>query len=387
MILAADAELVFAADVERIAIDRRVAEGVAVAAHRLLGDLVQADAFDAGGGAGEIFGDEIGAQADRVEDLRAAIGLIGGDAHLGHHLEDALVDRLDVALDDLLLVELLRQIVLHGDQRLEREIGIDRLRAVAGEASEVVHLARLARFDHQPDRGAQALADQVVMHRRAGEQRRDRDVLGAGAAIRQDDDVDALAHRRLGAHAERVERLLEAGGAVLGRPGGVEDARLEMPVADLGDGADLLQVRVGEDRLAHLQPLEPRGAFEVEQVRPRPDDRDEAHDQLLADRIDRRVGHLREVLLEIGEQQLRLVGQRRDRRVVAHGADRLLALRRHRRHQDAQVLLRVAEGLLAIEQRQVRTAPPRPARRAGPRARSACARAIPCRDGSWRASP
>ena len=92
-------------------------------------------------------------------------------------------------------------------------------------------------------------------------------------------------------------------------------------------------------------------ALEVEQVRPRPDDRDEAHDQFLADRVDRRVGHLREVLLEVGEQQLRLVGQRRDRRVVAHRADGFLAGRRHRRHQDFQVFLGVAERLLAIEQR------------------------------------
>ena len=222
-------------------------------------------------------------------------------------LRSALVDRLDVALDDLLLVELLRQLVLHRDQRLEREIGIDRLGAVAGQAAEVMHFARLAGLDHEADRGAQALADQVMMHRRAGEQRRDRNVGRPGAAVRQDDDVDAFAHRGLGAGAERVERVLQAGGAVLGRPGGVERARLEMAVADLGDRADLFQIRVGEDRLAHLQALEPRRAFEVEQVRPRPDDRDQAHDQLLADRIDRRVGHLGEVLLEIGEQQLRLV--------------------------------------------------------------------------------
>ena len=113
------------------------------------------------------------------------------------------------------------------------------------------------------------------------------------------------------------------------------DARLEMPVADLGDRADLFQVRIGQDRLAHFQALGVRQAFEVEQVRPRPDDRDEAHHQLLADRIDRRVGDLREVLLEIGEQQLRLVRQRRDRRVVAHRADGFLAVDRHRRHQDA----------------------------------------------------
>jgi len=75
-----------------------------------------------------------------------------------------------------------------------------------------------------------------------------------------------------------------------------------MAIADLGDGADLLEVRVREDGLAHFQALEVRGALEVEQVRSRPDDRHQAHDQLLADRIDRRVGHLREVLLEIGEE-------------------------------------------------------------------------------------
>ncbi len=125
-------------------------------------------------------------------------------------------------------------------------------------------------------------------------------------------------------------------------------------LADLGDRADLFQIGVGQDRLMDFEALGLRRAFEVEQVRPRADDRDEAHHQFLADRVDRRVGHLREVLLEIGEEQLRPIGQRRDRRVVAHGADRFFAGRRHRRHQDFEVFLGVAEHLLAIEQRQVR---------------------------------
>ncbi len=51
------------------------------------------------------FDDEIRLQPDRVEDLRAAIGLVGRDAHLRHHLEQALADRLDVALDDFVVVE------------------------------------------------------------------------------------------------------------------------------------------------------------------------------------------------------------------------------------------------------------------------------------------
>ena len=126
-----------------------------------------------------------------------------------------------------------------------------------------------------------------------------------------------------------------------------------MPVADLRDRADFFEVGIGEDRLAHFQPLGARRAFEVKEIRPRSDDRDETHHQLFADRVDRRVGHLGKILLEVGEQEFWLVGQRRDRCVVAHRADRLFALDRHRRHQDTQVLLRIAEGLLAIEQRKV----------------------------------
>ncbi len=217
----------------------------------------------------------------------------------------------------------------------------------------MMHLARLAGLHHQADRRAQALPYEVMMRRRAGEQRGDRDVVGAGAAIGQHDDVDAFAHGAFGARAQRIERVLQAGRAGLGRPGGVERARLEMVVADLGDRADLLQIRVGEDRLAHLQALVGRSALDREQVRPRPDDGHQAHHQLFANRIDRRVGHLREILLEIGEQQLRLARQRRDRRIVAHRADRLLAQRRHRGHQDSEVFLGVAERLLAIEQREV----------------------------------
>ena len=198
----------------------------------------------------------------------------------------------------------------------------------------MMHLARFAGFDHQPDRGAQARADQVMMHGGAGEQRRDRNPVRARHAVGQDDDVDAFAHRAFGARAEFVEHLLHARRAEAGMEGGVERARLEMAVGDIGDRADLFQVGVGQDRLAHFEPLGGGQALQVEQVRPRPDDRDQAHHQLFADRIDRRVGDLREVLLEVGEQLLRPVRQRRDRRVVAHRARGFLAGRRHRRHQD-----------------------------------------------------
>src|SRR5437660_1538394 len=86
---------------------------VVCAARGVLGDLGKPDAFDAGVGADEIPRDEIRLQSDGVEDLRAAIGLIGRDAHLRHHLQQALADRLDVALEDLIVVERGRQPIPH----------------------------------------------------------------------------------------------------------------------------------------------------------------------------------------------------------------------------------------------------------------------------------
>ena len=321
---------------------------------RLARDLAQAGALDLRVRAGEVLAHEARLEADGIEDLRAAVGLIGRDAHLGHDLQHALVDRLDVALLRLLQGQLLVELGQQLLQRVEGQIGVDGLGAVARQHAELVHLVRLARLHHQADRGAQALLDQVMVHGRGGEQRRDRDAVGPGRAVRQDDDVVLLgAHGLLGLGAHHVECRRHAGGALLGRIGDVDRDRGELVVLDQADLADALQVLVGEDRLVHLQPLDLGGAFEVEQVRPRPDERDEAHDELLADRVDRRVRHLREVLLEVGVQQLGLVRQHRDGRVVAHGADRLLARVGHRRHQELQALLRVAERLLQIEQRHV----------------------------------
>ena len=68
-------------------------------------------------------------QADRVEDLGAAIGLVGGDAHLGHHLQHALADRLDVVAPHRLGRRRDLALDAQRSQRLEGEIGVDRLGA------------------------------------------------------------------------------------------------------------------------------------------------------------------------------------------------------------------------------------------------------------------
>ena len=77
-------------------------------AHRFMSNLVQPHAFDDALGTGEEAVNELVGQPHGFEDLGAAVGLIGGNAHLGHHLENALGDGLGVALVRLGFRHLLR---------------------------------------------------------------------------------------------------------------------------------------------------------------------------------------------------------------------------------------------------------------------------------------
>ena len=98
VILAAGAPVIIAADGQfGLEIGQR-AEGVSVlAACASSREHVQPDAFDARRGAGEVLLDQLLVEPDGFEDLRAAIALQRGDAHLREGLQQALVDGLDVS--------------------------------------------------------------------------------------------------------------------------------------------------------------------------------------------------------------------------------------------------------------------------------------------------
>ena len=234
-------------------------------------------------------------------------------------------------------------------QRLEREVGIDRLGAVAGQGAEVMDLSRFAGFHHQTGGGPQALADQMVVQRRRRQQRRDGDAVRRGFAVGDDQDVVVGQNRVCRLGADSGNSLFHALGAVFGGPGGVDGLGAERAAGLTVDVADLFQIGVGQDRLRHFQPVVVAGVM-PQQVRARADHGHQRHHQFLADRIDRRVGDLGEILLEIMEQQLGLVGQDGDGRVGAHGSDRVVALARHRFEEEVDVFLGVAEGLLLTQQ-------------------------------------
>ena len=94
--------------------------------------------------------------------------------------------------------------------------------------------------------------------------------------------------------------------------------------------AQPLELLVAQDRVVdHELPRVLRRL--VEQVALRPDERLLAHHDRLADRVDRRIRHLREELLEVRVEERPPVREHGERRVVPHRADGLLRVRRERR--------------------------------------------------------
>ena len=165
--------------------------GDLVAGGDLGGELVETDATEAADRAGEVLVDQLVAEPDRLEDLRAGVAGDGAHAHLAHHLEHALAGGLDVVLHRLVRIHPAEAVQVLGDHvldRLERQVRVDRAGAVADQQRHVVHLAGVAALDDQADLGALLLADEVVVHGRGEQQRRDRRVHLVAVAVAEHDD-------------------------------------------------------------------------------------------------------------------------------------------------------------------------------------------------------
>ncbi len=138
-----------------------------------------------------------------------------------------------------------------------------------------------------------------------------------------------------------VDRGAELARAASGGPGGVQGDRPE--TRHLPERGDLL---LQQDRVLVLHQAESRRP-PGQQRGAAPEVHPQRHHQGLAQRIDRRVGHLREALPEEGIDRRRAPRQWRDRRVVTHAPHGILPGRRHRLQHVAQILEAPAEGELA----------------------------------------
>ena len=178
-------------------------------------------------------------------------------------------------------------------------------------------------------------------------QRRDRRELAVDPAVGEHDDVDFLLLDQAPRHqAQLLHRLDEA---LLTARHAEQDRQHADPQARQIHAPHLRELVVAQDRPLELEAPAVRG-LGVEQVALGSEPRLGRGDQLLADAVDRRVGHLREELLEIVVKQAGAVRQHRERRVVAHRAHGLDAVARHRREEHPLLLEAVAERHLPLQQ-------------------------------------
>ena len=203
----------------------------------LLLDAGEPDAGDPRGQAREVFRAQRARQADRLEIVAAAIAADDRDAHLGHDLEQALVDRLLVAPEALVQGEPGEQAarVAVGDRRLG-EVGVDRRGADADQHRDVVHVQALARAHRDRAEAAQALAHQVAVHRADRQDHRDRRARLGHRLVAQHDLLVALAHRVLGLDADAVERRAQRAGVGIDLEGAVDRGRLRPEMVEEAPG-------------------------------------------------------------------------------------------------------------------------------------------------------
>ncbi len=355
VLFAARAPCVFAAHIQPMRQQWVAAQRGFVHPDGFFGNFKHANALDAAGGAGEVFGHGGAVDANRLKQLRAAVAHVGADTHLGHDFGQALANRLDVIANRLVRRQRAGQALVHGRQRLQRQVGVNRFSAITRQHGKVVYLARRAGLDHQARRGAQPLHHQMLVNGRQRQQRRNSHLRGTDAPVADDQNVGAAANLIDRLRAQRGQLGLDTRAAPVQRVGDVDGGALELSVrvffnvAQLGHGGKI------QHRLAHFQAHRRVDLVDVQQIGLGTNKAVERHDDGLADRVDRRVGHLRKQLLKVAVQRLVFARKHGQRAVVAHRTNAFFAVLRHRCQQKLHILLRGAKGLLAIEQGQRRS--------------------------------
>ena len=76
----------------------------------------------------------------------------------------------------------------------------------------------------------------------------------------------------------------------------------------------------------------------------RADETLQRHNHILANRVDRGIGHLRKQLLEIIVSQSGLIGKTGKRRVIAHGSHRISLFMHQRDQHEIEALPGIAKG-------------------------------------------
>ncbi len=281
---------------------------------RVLRNVLESHALDARRRPREAPVHDAVVHAERLEDLRAFVAGQRRDAHLGHHLEDAVVDGRLVVVEDLLRGEALERIRpapcactpcaiaqqplrIQRAQRLHRQVRVHRVHTVPDEAAEVVHLARLCRLDDDRHLRSLLLAHQVVVHGARRNKRRERHPRSARRAVAQHNHLAVVHDRLRRLLANSVDRLCVSCQAVSSSKRDINVAHVPVRV-HLLNAPDRAELCARQNRRAQLEPVALRGLHR-QQVALRAHIALERHHYALADRVNGWVCHLRKEFPEI----------------------------------------------------------------------------------------
>ena len=298
-------------------------KGLLMAGLQIVLDVLNCDAAHAGDGVREVLVYDFFRDAECLKDLAAGVGLDGGDAHLGGNLHDTGQHGPVVVLHSGVVVLVQQAVRDERADRLLRKIGVDGGGTVAQQGRKVMHKARLAALKDQGHGGALAGTHQIFADRADSQQAGNGDMVLVNVAVRQNQDVGAVAVGAVHIDKQPVDGFFQIGIFVV-----ADGQRYDLEAGHI-HRLDLEQVGLGQDRVLDLQYLAVVGVF-LQQVALRTDIDGGGGDNLLAQRIDRRVCDLREHLLEIFAQGRAGVAQNGQRGIAAHRPGRLAAVLRHR---------------------------------------------------------
>ena len=270
---------------------------------QLGGNPLQISAADAGRGPGKVLVDHRLVQSHRLKDLGAAVALYRGDPHLGHGLDHPFDGCLDEVFNRFFVINTRQHPLLdHVIQRLKGQIGVDGIGAVAQQHRKVMYFTGFTRLQNQRNPGTGGVADQEVMQAGNRQQRRNSGKLFIHATVGQHQNGGTCLNMTDGSTEQAVQCFLHPFSTI-----GCLEQQRQRSGLETGtvQGTQLFKILIGKDRLLQLDHPGVQGVW-LEQVCLGTDQRGGRGNDLLPDRVDRRVGHLGKQLLEIVVEQLRM---------------------------------------------------------------------------------
>ena len=235
--------------------------------------------------------------SDRLKDLGTLIGLDRGNPHLGSDLHNAVKHRPIVIVYRRIIILIQHMVFDQFLHTLLRQIGIYRTGTKAEQCCKMMHLSGLRRLQYHRHTGTLFRLHQMLIQRRYRQQGRDRHMVLIHAPVRQDQNVHAFPELPVRLHKEPVYRLFQTGVLIINDR---HNTHLKPLVVHI---FDLQNIRIGQDRILHLQHRTVIRLF-LQQISILTDiDRGGSHN-FLTDRIDRRICHLGKQLFKRIKQRM-----------------------------------------------------------------------------------